>query len=546
MTYNVYSGSSCSGGTTDSDIVAVTMGVVANSKSFTFASAGTFSFQAVYSGDANNNPATSACETELLFVGPNPMTVTTSLSQSIINVGDSVTDEAFLAGATLDTAGGTVTYSVFSGPSCAGPALDTDTVTVASGNVPESKSFTFTSAGTFSFLAVYSGDTNHNGATSVCGTEILTVNEAPSIGMMGSSIFRWDGIHWHHYETLPSPNTLLGVFMLDTNDGWAVGTAKDATSPPVILRWNGVSWVVKTPPGVALGGTLMDVHALSPTEAWAVGFGPAFGVGNPPPILKWDGAIWTSVPSGLASGVLTDVHMLSSTDGWAVGCKTMACAQGDAVILRWNGLAWSSVTVPENTMIAGLLDVFMLTPANGWAVGLEGTIIHWDGAQWRRAPAPPNAFLTSVHMVSPTDGWAVGYDTQTNLSLILRWDGLTWNVVSTAPVPPTMSNVLTSVFMVSSLDGWIISGYTFAPNVPGFGAGSGLFLHYGPRVIPETVTSTLTSISTETSTVGTSQGLGIPGAGIVFVLVGLMVGVAVLVVLAALLRRPRLRLVVRA
>jgi len=380
-------------------------------------------------------------------------------------------------------------------------------------------------------------------------------------GTMGSSIFHWDGTHWFHYETLPSPNTLLGVFMLNTNDGWAVGNAAISSAPPVILRWDGASWTDKSPPGVALGGTLTDVYALSPTEAWAVGFGAS----GAPPILKWDGAIWASVPPGaLTTGVLTRLYMVSSTDGWAVGCTDLSC--GTPVILRWNGLAWSSVTPPAG--VGGLLDVFMLSPTNGWAVGLppgvgkQGTIIHWDGAQWRTVPAPPNAFLTSVYMITATDGWAVGYDTGTNLSLILHWNGLTWDVVSTSPVPSTMKNILTSVFMVSALDGWIVSGYTFIPVGLGFGPGSGLFLHYGPEVVPGTTTSTTTSTSfttvistitssttsTTSSTTSTTSSStmtpasggtwGVPGFPIESILAGLVAGVAVLAVLR---HRPRRR-----
>ena len=199
----------------------------------------------------------------------------------------------------------------------------------------------------------------------------------------------------------------------------------------------------------------------------------------------------------------------------------------------------------------------MLTAKEGWAVGLvagdgQGTILHWDGAQWRRVPAPSNAFLTSVYMVSATDGWAVGYDQATNLSLIVHWNGLTWDVVTTLPVPPTMKNILTSVFMVSALDGWMVSGYTFAGSP--FGPGSGLFLHYGPEIacIPTTTTtttsltstvtttiiSTTTSATTTTSTTTTAPGGPVPAFPIESILAGLVAGVAVLAVLR---HRPRRR-----
>jgi hypothetical protein len=49
--------------------------------------------------------------------------------------------------------------------------------------VPDSNAITFNSAGTFYWQAVYSGDTNNNGATSACTSEVLTVT-APHISQI--------------------------------------------------------------------------------------------------------------------------------------------------------------------------------------------------------------------------------------------------------------------------------------------------------------------------------------------------------------------------
>jgi hypothetical protein len=62
VTYNWYQGGACGGQATQLDVVNVNSnGTVPASITAAF-SAGTYSFQAVYSGDANNNPDTSACE----------------------------------------------------------------------------------------------------------------------------------------------------------------------------------------------------------------------------------------------------------------------------------------------------------------------------------------------------------------------------------------------------------------------------------------------------------------------------------------------------
>ena len=333
---------------------------------------------------------------------------------------------------------------------------------------------------------------------------MVATNDGWAVGDNGT-IFNYDGISWAHYETLPSGVNLNGLDMRATNDGWAVGdsppplTSPSGGFPPVILRWNGAAWTPVTPSGVMLGQKLYAVDIVSATESWAVGNGTtAAGAA----MLKWDGTLWTSVPSGTPAGTsLYGINMLSSTDGWAVGCTDPTSGCQNPIIVRWNGLAWSAVTPPSG--IHGLRDVFMLSPTNGWAVGYapatagQATIIHWDGSQWTSVPGPSvggvvgvvYSVLNSVHMTSPTDGWAVGNDTASSgKSLIVHWDGLTWNVVATPPLPPSMAVSLNSVFMVASLDGWIVSD-------------QGLILHYGPESVPGTTTSVTTVIQTTTSTI---------------------------------------------
>jgi parallel beta-helix repeat protein len=173
VTYNFFTGSTCTGtATVVGSPVTVTGGVVPNSASQSFNTAGSFSWNAVYSGDANNNGNTSPCEP--LTVNPaTGVGITTTLSANTITVGGSVTDSAKLTGVTA-TAGGTVTYNIFTTGGCTGTSAIVSTATVTNGIVPNSASKTFTTAGADSWNAVYSGDTNNSGATSGC--EPLTVN----------------------------------------------------------------------------------------------------------------------------------------------------------------------------------------------------------------------------------------------------------------------------------------------------------------------------------------------------------------------------------
>src|SRR5262249_3140009 len=115
--------------------VTVTNDVVPDSGGASFPAAGTFFWQAVYSGDANNGGATSACTSEQLTVGKVAPTIATTLSSSSITVGASAHDSATLSGAT-GTAGGTVTYTVYTDNTCttpAGPQPSPAMITVSNG-----------------------------------------------------------------------------------------------------------------------------------------------------------------------------------------------------------------------------------------------------------------------------------------------------------------------------------------------------------------------------------------------------------------------------
>jgi hypothetical protein len=96
-----------------------------------------------------------------------------------VKSGASVMDSATLSGEGASTAGGTVTYSVYSDSTCTTLAAEAGTVTVTGGSVPDSSAVMLTKAGTYFWQAVYSGDENNNAAKSTCGSEVETVIEEP-------------------------------------------------------------------------------------------------------------------------------------------------------------------------------------------------------------------------------------------------------------------------------------------------------------------------------------------------------------------------------
>jgi hypothetical protein len=145
--------------------------VVPDSDPITFNTAGTFYWQVVYSGDANNNPATSVCASEQLVVTKNTTAMTTA--QNLIP-----NDDATLSGATGNAAG-TLTFELFSptDTTCSGTPAYTQTVNVNGSGTYSTTNTTFiaSSEGTWRWRVSYSGDANNEGSTSACGVERFTI-----------------------------------------------------------------------------------------------------------------------------------------------------------------------------------------------------------------------------------------------------------------------------------------------------------------------------------------------------------------------------------
>jgi hypothetical protein len=166
-------------------------GVYYSSASQSFSSPGDYYWYAVYSGDANDAGATSLCVqltvlapftttsvppvTSLVATRASP-TLSTSLSSTIVIAGGSVYDTATLTNG-LNPSGFVLYYLFFNGQ-CAGSSLLISNVTVTSGSIPSSAPYTLNSVGSYSFQAVYSGDSNNQGAVSSC--EPLSVVPTPA------------------------------------------------------------------------------------------------------------------------------------------------------------------------------------------------------------------------------------------------------------------------------------------------------------------------------------------------------------------------------
>lgn len=191
---------------------------------------------------------------------------------------------------------------------------------------------------------------------------------------------------------------------------------------------------------------------ISPSNAWAVGETKqsSFRTGAPL-ILHWNGASWLPVapPSG-TTGKLLAAAFSSPSDLWAVGDD----GHGHPLVLRSAGVTWSRIPVPQFGSSTHLRGVRVFSPTDVWVVGEETTgdtnntlILHWNGAAWTRVASPnPDPFSNVLHAVggfSPRDLWAVGQHTRSETStgvppgtraLAMHWDGTRWTTVATPNV----------------------------------------------------------------------------------------------------------------
>ncbi|HSN10855.1 MAG TPA: hypothetical protein VLS51_01940 [Propionibacteriaceae bacterium] len=172
VVYTVYTDSACTLGATAAGTKTVTNGVVPDSDTLTFTTAGDYYWKAVYSGDANNVGASSTCTDEHLVVAKAPVTVGTVQT---LRPQDTVTVSATAGG----TPTGKVTFNLYDNNTCTGPAVYTQADVELSSGTASTNNTTFdvtlANAGTFYWQVSYSGDSTHLPLTATCGAESFTV-----------------------------------------------------------------------------------------------------------------------------------------------------------------------------------------------------------------------------------------------------------------------------------------------------------------------------------------------------------------------------------
>jgi hypothetical protein len=119
-------------------------------------------------------------------------------------------------------------------------------------------------------------------------------------------------------------------------------------------------------------------------------------------------------------------------------------------------------------------------------------IERWDGTSWAMVSSPNTSatqanLLLGVTCASASNCWAVGdyYNGIALQTLIERWDGTAWSIVTSPNISTAQTNVLSGVTCVSASECWAV-GYSYADN----GVAQTLIEHYPvPPVQLNTVVS---------------------------------------------------------
>src|SRR5579864_3618296 len=160
--------------------------------------AGTYQWAAAYSGDPNNNPASSTIGAEPVLVNVASPSLTTTATPGSSGRGIALKDIAHLSGGFDPT--GTITFQFFNSASV---VVDTETVPVSgNGDYTTPVGYPPTAPGTYQWAVTYSGDPNNNAAGSPIGTEpvsvtgpSLTTTQTPADTVLGSGIALKDIAH---------------------------------------------------------------------------------------------------------------------------------------------------------------------------------------------------------------------------------------------------------------------------------------------------------------------------------------------------------------
>jgi hypothetical protein len=247
-------------------------------------SVGRYCWRAVFSGDsANGIPGSSDFrDSECFNVNPVTPTLATTAGPDI-NLGGTLSDSAALAGTATQpadpvinltgtggaAAGGTITFKLFGPDDCTTVAYTSPTVPVSGDGTYDTPDPQFkpTAAGTYHWVAVYSGDSpNTNGASH--NTDCTDENEDVVVSTVASTLESAQNWLPNDSVTVSAPD---GSGDLDGTVFFDLYASADCTGEPIYTEPDGVAVSGASPETVSTSNTTVKATA-SGSYSWKVSY----------------------------------------------------------------------------------------------------------------------------------------------------------------------------------------------------------------------------------------------------------------------------------
>jgi len=400
VTYNVYSDSACTVPAGSGGTVTVSSGSVPGSSAVTLSTAGTYYWQASYSGNTTNAASESTCGSEIETVpGAASATVSTAVQSSGTGVtsvpaGSTVSDQATVSGPS-GTPTGTVTFTYFTNGTCTTPGTAAGTGTLSAG-VADSSSEVPLSAGGYSFLASYGGDGTYPPATGLCEpftVTSLTVKTLLTVTTNAATVASGTPVTFTYKETNTGTAPITAVTV--------TGSTCSPSTPPVSSDGNtttldpGATWTY------TCTETLTNTGSTTITVTDTAGAtGTANGTAAPAETAQTKVKVTPAPPCGLAVSVSPNplVETGQSEVHGVVQVEACPSFAGDPVAISSSQLTASCATVSfEN--LQGATPSAPHTSSNQIQAILDddgNATVVVDGTDCAPGPDVVDASLTSV------------------------------------------------------------------------------------------------------------------------------------------------------
>lgn len=125
-----------------------------------------------------------------------------------------------------------------------------------------------------------------------------------------------------------------------------------------------------------------------------------------------------------------------------------------------------------SALLAALYIVSCDGACTGSTGAAESLVLHWNGTSWSHVSSPNVAvdqtILRGVSARASDDVWAVGVTRDTGCSpyvcyktVTMRWDGTSWNIVSSPNPVPNDVNGLFGVVAIGANNAWAVGACTY-------------------------------------------------------------------------------------